>query len=280
MTATVQSILSNAQEALAECSDSPRLDSEVLLGHVLGTNRAKIYANPDLPISKEQALEYQELVNGRVTGKPVSHLTGSREFWSMNLQVTPAVLVPRPETELLVEMALELLPAEEACTVLDLGTGTGAVAIAIGLERPEATVIATDRSTAALDVARKNLARHCPERVTLKEGNWYAAVKNQRFNIVVSNPPYVSTEETEQTDPELRFEPRHALYSGTDGLDDIRLLVDGAADHLEPGGWLLLEHGYDQAEAVTELLKHAGFIDIETRNDLSGHERVTGGRLA
>ena len=280
MTATVQSILKNAQQALAGCSDSPRLDSEVLLGHVLGANRARIYANPDLPISQEQAIEYQELVNSRVAGKPVAHLTGSREFWSFDLRVTPDVLVPRPETEVLVEAALERLPKEEERSVLDLGTGTGAIAIAIAVERPLSALTATDRSNAALDVARRNIAVHCPERVKLIAGSWYAAVADRCFDMIVSNPPYISTEHTEKTDPELRFEPRHALYSGSDGLDDIRALIDGAAAHLNAAGWLLLEHGYDQADAVTELLKHAGFIDIDTRNDLSGHERVTGGRRA
>jgi release factor glutamine methyltransferase len=280
MSATIQSVLNSAREALIDSSDSPRLDAEVLLGKVLGANRARIYANPDLPVSGEQTIAYQELVNARVAGKPVAHLTGLREFWSLELQVTSDVLVPRPETELLVERALEHIDPNSPGTLLDLGTGTGAIAVAIATERSTCNVTATDRSQIALDITAKNIATHCPGQVRIVNSNWFGALKDKHFDVIASNPPYISTEHKQRTDPELKHEPRQALYSGADGLDDLREIIAGAPKHLHPGGHLLLEHSFDQAEAVTELLKHAGFIEIDTHYDLAGHPRVTEGRLA
>lgn len=280
MTTTIKTALGSAQDALTDHSDSARLDAEVLLGHVLGANRARIFAHPDLPLSEEQASIYQELVNERKAGKPVAHLTGRREFWSVELKVNDGVLVPRPETELLVERALEHISTTNTCSVLDLGTGTGAIAIAIALERETCDITATDRSGIALDTAKANVARHCPERVEILSSNWFESLDGRRFDLIVSNPPYVSTRHRDLGDPELKHEPPAALFSGMDGLDDIRVIVESTPQHLNPGGWLLLEHGFDQAEAVQELLSKAGFEAIETYNDLAGHPRVTEGRIA
>jgi release factor glutamine methyltransferase len=279
MTTTIKTVLGSAHDALTDYSDSPLLDAEVLLGHVLSANRARIFAHPDLPLSEEQAVAYQELINERKSGKPVAHLTGRREFWSVELKVNSGVLVPRPETELLVEKALEHISTDNSSNVLDLGTGSGAIAVAIALERDACRITATDRSGIALDTAKANLANHCPGRADVISSNWFEALEGRRFDVIVSNPPYVSTLHRDLNDPELKHEPPAALFSGIDGLDDIRTIVQTASQHLNPGGWLLLEHGFDQANEVQELLHAAGFDSVETYNDLAGHARVTEGQF-
>lgn len=279
MTTTIKTVLGSAHDALTDYSDSPRLDAEVLLGHVLSADRARIFAHPDLPLSAEQATFYQELINERKSGKPVAHLTGRREFWSVELKVNSDVLVPRPETELLVERSLKHISTDNTSSVLDLGTGSGAIAIAIALERPTCEITATDRSGIALDTAKANIANHCPGRAEVVSSNWFEALGNRRFDVIVSNPPYVSTRHRDLNEPELKYEPPAALFSGPDGLDDIRIIVQTASRHLNPAGWLLLEHGFDQANEVQELLHAAGFDSVETYNDLAGHQRVTEGHI-
>jgi release factor glutamine methyltransferase len=279
MPATVQTLLTQARQQLAATSESPRLDAEVLLCHVLNASRAYLYANPDQAMNARQIAAYTDLITRRCHDQPVAHLTGVREFWSLTLRVTPDVLVPRPETELLVEQALSRIPVGEACDVLDLGCGSGAIVIAIATERPAARLIAVDSSAAALQVARDNAAAHNCGRIRFREGSWFAPVGEQRFNVIVSNPPYVATGQPQLTDPELAHEPPQALYSGVDGLDDIRRIIKDAPTHLQPGGRLLLEHGFDQAGKIAELLERAGFTAIHTHADIAGHPRVTEGRL-
>lgn len=278
MTAAVKTLLEQGSARLAATSQSPRLDAEVLLGHVLETGRAHLYANPDRILSAAQTEEYGRLLDARCAGRPVAQLTGQREFWSMPLRITADVLSPRPETEVLVETALRHIPLRDSCAVLDLGTGSGAIAIAIATERSRCLVTATDASPAALAVARSNAAQLCPERIEFLTGSWFTPLAGRTFDLIVSNPPYIAEADSGLTDPELAYEPRQALYSGPAGLDDIRVIVAKAAEHLRPNGWLLLEHGFDQGMAVMNLLQQAGFTECETLADLAGQPRISLGR--
>ena len=279
MPLSLKSLLLQGRARLAATSESAQLDAEILLGHVLDSDRAHLYANPDRILSPAQAEAYSQLLTARSAGQPVAQLTGQREFWSLPLQITPDVLSPRPETELLVETALVHIPLHAACDVLDLGTGSGAIAIAIATERRSCRVTATDASDAALAVAHANAARLCPGRIEFVTGSWFTPLAGRKFDVIVSNPPYVSIHQGALTDPELAFEPPQALYSGADGLDDIRVIVANAPQHLRPGGCLLLEHGFDQAAAVIALLTQAGFAYCRTLSDLAGQLRVSSGRL-
>ncbi len=255
-----------------------RVDAEVLLQHVLRRPPSWLIAHADdvLSLADEQA--FAELVRRRLVGEPVAYITGRRGFWSLELEVTPATLIPRPETELLVELALERLPEDRAATVVDLGTGSGAIALAIGTERPQARVIAVDASADALEVARRNARRLCIPNVGFVEGDWLAPLAGLRFDLIVSNPPYIEADDPHLSQGDLRFEPASALASGTDGLGDIRRIVAGARDALVPGGWLLFEHGWDQGEACRTLLEAAGYREVFTAKDLEQRDRVSGGR--
>jgi release factor glutamine methyltransferase len=279
MTTTLDKLLQQGRDRLATTSASPGLDAEILLGHVLKVNRAHLYANPDRELQADIATEYLALVGLRSDGQPIAHLTGEREFWSLSLQVSPDVLVPRPETELLVERALACIPDDADCRVLDLGCGSGAIAIALASERPMCRFVATDASEAALAIARLNAERHHTDRIEFVAGSWFEPLAGQRFDVIVSNPPYVATGRPDLTDRELDFEPAEALYSGADGLDDIRRIIAGASEHLQSGGWLLLEHGFDQSASIGALLQQAGFGAVTTCDDLAGLPRVTAAQL-
>ncbi len=257
-----------------------RLDAELLMAHVLDKPRTWLYAFGDVVLSAAQQAAFADLAARRRAGEPVAYLTGRRGFWTLDLQVTPDTLIPRPETELLVELALARLPSEAAAGVLDLGTGSGAVALAIAAERPQARVMAVDASVGALTVARANAEAHGLRHVEFRHGDWYAPLADARFALIASNPPYIESADPHLAQGDLRFEPRSALASGSDGLDDIRAIIAGAPRHLLPGGCLLLEHGWNQGPAVRALLAEAGFTGVRTARDLEDRDRVSLGRLA
>jgi release factor glutamine methyltransferase len=261
------------------------IDAQALLAHVLGKNRAWLAAHAEDALSREQAATFEALARRRRDGEPVAYLTGSREFWGLPLAVSPAVLIPRPETETLVEQALARLPEERDTRVLDLGTGSGAIALAIAHSRPRATVLATDASPEALAIARNNAVRLGIANVRFLLSDWYECVPSPdddpaaaRFDLIASNPPYVVAGDPHLGAGDLRFEPAAALSPGGDGLDALRIIVGGACTRLVPGGTLVVEHGYDQSAAVVELFATAGFEDIVTARDLSGTPRVVAGR--
>lgn len=255
-----------------------RADAEYLLAHALQTTRAWLYTHATDAVDEQVAQRYRRLLARRQAGEPVAYLTGWRGFWTLELQVTPATLVPRPETELLVELALARLPPETAGRVADLGTGSGAIALAIAKERPRCRVVATDASPQALDVARGNAVRNRIANIAFRLGDWYAPLAGEAFDLIASNPPYIAEGDPHLQRGDLRFEPTAALVSGADGLEAIRTIVDGAAAHLHPGGWLLLEHGLDQGAAVRGVLQAAGFHEVVTERDLEARERVSLGR--
>ncbi|KAB2312582.1 peptide chain release factor N(5)-glutamine methyltransferase [Betaproteobacteria bacterium SCN2] len=253
-----------------------RLEIRVLLGHALGVNRAWLIAHEHDELPAAPLEKYQALLARRLAGEPVAYLLGEKEFFGRSFHVTPAVLVPRPETELLVELALEKLPP--AGRALDLGTGSGCIAITLALERPDCGILAVEQSAEALSVAKQNAVR-LGARLGFYPGSWFQALPadTEKFDLIVSNPPYVAEGDSHLA--ALAQEPAEALASGADGMDDIRLIVQGAPAWLKPGGWLLFEHGWDHGEACRDLLKQAGFCDVETRADLAGIGRVTLGHV-
>lgn len=275
---TLQSLLSTAAKALFATSDSPRLDAELLLAHALGKDRSYLRAWPERTPTPEQESEFEALLARRLAGEPIAHLLGVREFWSLALKVTPDTLIPRPETELLVERALLRIPTDRPATVADLGTGSGAIALAIASERPAARVLAMDRSPAALAVARDNARALAIGNMEFREGDWCAGLPAGYFDLILSNPPYIAARDPHLAQGDARFDPRGALVSGPDGLDDLRRIIPGAWTCLKPGGWLLVEHGHDQGPAVAALFAEAGYRDIRDLTDLAGKPRVTEGR--
>lgn len=257
--------------------DEARLEAELLLAHALDRPRSWFYAHAGDLLEPRDAALFEALLRRRDRGEPVAQITGHRGFWSLELAVTADTLIPRPETELLVELALERLPRTEPRRVLDLGTGTGAIALAIASERPLADVTALDASEAALAVARDN-AELAGLPLRLLHSDWFSAVAGERFDLLASNPPYIADDDPHLEQGDLRFEPRTALASGPDGLDAIRIIAREACDHLLPGGWLLVEHGYDQGPAVRALMSEAGLQSVVTERDLELRDRVTLGR--
>ena len=280
MKATVGGLLEHAARELAADGDAgeARRDAQVLLGFALGVSRAGLIAHADQVADSEAAAKFQSLVALRANGHPVAYLVGAKEFRGLLLRVTPDVLIPRPETEDLVEAALERLPQGEPCKVVDLGTGSGCIAIAIARERPAARVTGVDTSSPALAVARENAAAHGVE-VEFLQGDWFSALGGRSFNLVVANPPYVAADDAHLREGDLRFEPRKALVGGADGLADLRRIAAAAPKHLLPGGWLLLEHGYGHAGACRDLLHDAGFAELVFLADMAGLPRIAGGRL-
>ena len=274
---TINTLLRHATVALAHLS-TPRLDAEVLLGYTLGTSRSALICDRDEPVNAALCAQFDQLIAARAQGRPIAQLRGTQEFWSLDFQITDAVLVPRGETELLVTLTLALSPPNAPLSIADLGTGSGAIALALATERPQALVLALERSAAALAVARANQARHEIENVALVQGNWLEALGNQRFDFIVANPPYVADEDLVLGEAGLRFEPRAALAAGADGLDALRIIASTALPRLIPDGWLLLEHGATQGSAVRRLLELAGFSTVATACDFAGLERVTYGQ--
>ncbi|UZJ61208.1 peptide chain release factor N(5)-glutamine methyltransferase [Pseudomonas sp. KU26590] len=265
----------------AELPDSPtaRLDAELLLAAALGKPRSFLHTWPERIVSTEAAHAFDGYLKRRRTGEPVAYILGLQGFWNIDLEVAPHTLIPRPETEMLVETALELLPGAIPHTLLDLGTGTGAIALSLAKDRPQWRVTAVDRVEDAVELAERNRQRLHLDNAKVFHSHWFSAVEGQRFDLILSNPPYIASNDPHLVEGDVRFEPSSALVSGADGLDDLRLIVSQAPAHLEAGGWLLLEHGYDQGAAVRELLLEHGFEEIKTRRDLGDHERITFGRV-
>jgi release factor glutamine methyltransferase len=270
---TIADVLHKGAQLLQGHSDSPRLDAQLLLGKLLGLPRSALIARGGEPCAGGCEERYARLIEQRRHGVPVAYLTGYREFWSHNLRVTPAVLVPRPETEVLVELALQRLPRNHAASVLDLGTGSGAIALAIASERPEAKVTGVDISPPALEIAIGNSRELALPHIDWRLGDWFTPVAGERFDMIVANPPYVAA-----ADPALQklaAEPDIALCGGPTGLEALAAIAAGAPAHLRDRGWLILEHGGDQAPAVAQLLEDRGFASVRSHPDLSGTPRVT-----
>lgn len=255
-------------------------DARVLMQHVLACDAAYLIVYAGTHLDEPRLRAFHALVDRRITGEPVAYLTGVREFYGRQFKVTPAVLIPRPETEVLVDAALEHITPNAVRHVLDLATGSGCVAITIAGERPAARVTASDDAPEAIEVARANARALGVANVDFRTGDWFGAVRGEHFALVTANPPYVASDDPHLVQGDLRFEPRTALVGGVDGLECICQIVAGAPRHLEPGGWLVFEHGYDQAAACRRLLKAAGFSRIASRRDIAGHERVTAGQRA
>jgi len=265
------------QQLVLEASDA-KFEAQLLLQNTLNVNRAWLLAHELDMLPSKAIADFEALLTRRLLGEPVAYILGYREFYGLNLTVTPDTLIPRPDTETLVEAALEKTPADTSCSILDLGTGTGAVALAIAKHRPQAQVMAIDASKAALRIAEHNAKQLGLAHVRFTLSHWFSAVESDRFNLIVSNPPYIEQHDPHLSQGDLRFEPISALASGTDGLDDIREIIAHSLIHLLPQGWLMLEHGYNQAELVADLMAENGLIEIKTIQDLGGNDRVTIGK--
>lgn len=292
---SIMAALQHAMQRLTDANETAWLDAEVLLSFAMHCPRSYLHTWPERLLNEDQAQLYSALIERRAAGEPVAYLTGHREFWSMPLAVTRDTLIPRPETELLVELALQRIPTDSAWRIADLGTGSGAIALAIARERSTCHVIATDHSAAALAVARCNAVTLGISNIEFRTGDWLAPLNGETLHVIISNPPYVSTLDPRLTQPDvqgctravesrmpgtadIRFEPLSALASGIDGLDDIRRITETARYHLIAGGWLLLEHGYDQGAAVMQILRNHGYHDVSNTQDFAGLDRVVSGR--
>jgi release factor glutamine methyltransferase len=275
---TLADALHTATLLLERASSSARLDAELLLEYVTGQSRTSFRAFPERGLPAQAGWAFQQLVMRRLKGEPIAYIRGQQEFWSLLFEVSPAVLIPRPETETLVERALARIDMSEPRSVLDLGTGSGAVALAIANERRNVRVVATDISKEALAMASRNAGRLQIATVTYLQGSWYAPVGAERFDVIVSNPPYIAAEDPDLAADVRRHEPAMALISGPSGVEALESIVKGAPSHLTDKGWLLLEHGWKQGAATRDLLVRAGFINVRSHPDLAGRERVTEGQ--
>jgi len=277
MSSSITVLLQSAAMQLAPTSETPQLDAEVLLCFCLQKQRSYLRAWPDHCPAQADVECFLDLIERRRQGLPIAYLTQTKEFWSREFLVTDAVLIPRPDTELLVELALERLPKQQPGKLLDLGTGSGIIALSLAAERPESVVIAADINPKALAIAKQNASRLGVENARFLESDWFENIVDYGFDIVVSNPPYIAAGDPHLRLGDLRFEPQSALIGGVDGLRDIRTIAEQAGQRLKPGGHLLVEHGYDQAEAVRQLFQHHGYRNIRNHADLAGNPRVTSG---
>lgn len=273
MSATIGEAMGAARERI------DALDARVLMSHAIGRDAAYLIAHPEVPLRAAEEEAYSGLVERRAQGEPVAYLTGEREFYGRLFRVSPAVLIPRSETELLVDLALERIVQEVPSRVLELGTGSGCVAISLASERPQTKILALDRSLDALALARRNAVAANVGNVAFLRSDWFSALRNEHFELIVANPPYVASGDVHLDQGDLRFEPRAALDGGADGLEALRHIVAGGKQHLKPGGWLLFEHGHDQGERARLILHEAGYLEIFTAHDLAGTDRVSAGRL-
>jgi release factor glutamine methyltransferase len=261
-------------------TETAKLEAQLLLQHILNVNRAWLIAHQNDALQANIHAAYRALINRRVSGEPIAYILGYREFYGLNLKVTQDTLIPRPDTETLVDAALTKIPQDKNLRILDLGTGTGAIALAIAKHRPNALVTAVDASQAALNIAIENAKTLKVTNVNFILSDWFSSLKEQKFNIIVSNPPYIEQNDAHLEQGDLPWEPISALVARHDGLSDIKRIIQNAMQHLHPDGWLMLEHGYNQAEAVATLLKQAEFSEIETLKDLGGNNRVTLGKIS
>lgn len=268
--------LKNASQQLESISDSPRLDAEVLLAFNLQKSRTWLVTWPDKTLSDTEINLFQKLMQRRINGEPIAHITGHREFWSLDLLVNQHTLIPRPETELMIETILQLYP-QEKLNLLDLGTGSGAIALALASEQGQWSITATDQSSEALTLAKKNAQQLKLEQIQFLQSDWFAALKQQNFNIIASNPPYIPDADPHLSQGDVRFEPRSALASGNDGLDDIRHITQHAQQHLQSEGMLIIEHGFDQKREMMAIFEQNNFINILQINDLADNPRLTYG---
>ena len=274
---TIQQVLELGIQLLSPL-DSASLEAEILLSQVLQVKRSYLYTWPNCGVNSNQINQFQALCQRRQQGEPIAYLLGHKEFWSLDLQVTPATLIPRPETELLVEQVLARLPIDSNAQVVDLGTGSGAIALAIAKERPRCQVLATDNTPEALAIAQQNAQRLGLPQIQFRVSDWWQALDQITAAVVVSNPPYIARFDPHLTQGDIRYEPRQALVAGKNGLAAIRLLISQSLAHLESNGWLLLEHGYNQAPTVQTWLTRQGYKMVITYQDLAGQPRVTVGQ--
>jgi release factor glutamine methyltransferase len=277
---TINQALADARHQLQPASPSPAVDASVLLCHVLGCPYSHLIAWPDKALTRQQAQDFGTLVQQRIAGRPVAYLTGEKEFWSLSLTVTTDVLIPRPETETLVEFVVEKFSARTRMKIADVGTGSGAIACALAAEHPQWRIVATDISAAALDIARLNASSHNLENITFARGEWLHALGDKDFDLIISNPPYIAANDSHLAEGDVRFEPQAALTSGEHGLDAITLLTQQSGDYLVHDGWLVVEHGYDQQQPVRECFSQAGFSQITQLSDLAGQPRMTAGQYS
>lgn len=271
----IATALENAREQLANVSESARLDAEILLANTLSQTRTWLFTWPDYELTHQQLGQFKQLIEQRKTGIPVAYLTGTREFWKHTLQVTPQVLIPRPETELVVEHVLHLVEKYQFKYILELGTGSGAIAISIAAENRNLAMTATDVCKQALNLANTNAHRNGVDNIRFIHSDWFANLEQQRFDLIISNPPYIAQNDLHLNHGDVRFEPKLALCAGTDGLRDIRLIIDNSRNHLNTGGYLILEHGYQQADSVQSLFSGYHYHSIQTIKDLQNHPRVS-----
>lgn len=276
---SITQLFKNSEKQLNTVSDSARLDIELLLCSILKKDRTFLHAWPEHELTQQQLTRFQQLLEQRLQGQPIAHILGERGFWSLNLKVTADTLIPRPDTERLVELALEIIPEKEQWKILDLGTGTGAIALSLAKELPACTITATDQSMDAINVAKQNALDNTISNVEFIQSDWFSNLKQQQFDIIVSNPPYIKENDPHLQLGDVRFEPLSALTSGKDGLDDLRTIIKSSQAHLTDKGVLLLEHGYDQANDVCDLLKEAGFNNVDSFKDYNDNPRVSIGHI-
>jgi len=287
MSVTVQKALADAIFTLFESSTSPEIDAEVLLGESLGQSRAWLLTYQEEMLEHEQYENFLSLIERRKNGEPIAYILGNREFWSLNLQVNSATLIPRPETEILVEVALEIAQIkttqgnsiQDIISIADLGTGSGAIALALASELEHSFITAIDKSEEALSVAKQNAENLSIANVEFLSSHWFDSLADHQFDIICSNPPYIESQDRHLLQGDLRFEPNSALASGADGFFDLQHIIANASAHLRPGGWLVLEHGFQQAQRTRALLHEHGFLNIDTRDDYAKHPRISFGQI-
>ena len=272
---SITHVIEDAIKQLQSVSDSARLDSELLLCSVLKKDRSFLHAWPELELKQQQSDSFHQLLEQRLRGNPIAHILGERGFWSLNLKVTTDTLIPRPDTERLVELALELIPAQAHWKILDLGTGSGAIALSLAKENSDCFITAIDQSIAAIDVAKQNAENNKISNIEFIQSDWFANLNNQQFDMIVSNPPYIKENDPHLQQGDVRFEPLSALAAGEDGLDNIRTIIKNSQQHLTAKGVLLIEHGYDQADAVCDLLRAANFTQVSNFKDYNDNPRVS-----